>query len=315
MPPPSTLRSGAMRVLHGLISLSVLAATGSVVNAQYVYSPPVYSPLTAITSDVRYQGIVSSLNDNVNNQIVEQDEFVANGSELAVPSPNLTFTYQSDPARTQQNLRNFVERTPNASARAELERMIAAQPSIISDIGDGIAVYGFDARDVSDAYAMWWIMAWLASEVRLQEPDRKMAQSVARQVRTAFAATPEFANTTDAQRQEYAEALLLQAMILAELIKASGENPEVAAQLPSIARKGAKASGIDLSLMTLTEDGFVPRKGADASGAVEDDDTIRNARADAPVADVESSPLGLALAAGAGLGVTLLGGLALMRRG
>jgi hypothetical protein len=304
-----------MRVLHGLISVSVLVTIGSAVDAQYVYSPPVYSPLNAITSDVRYQGIVSSLNDNVNNQIVDQDEFVAEGGGATSASLNVTFTYQSDPARTQQNLRNFIARTPNPSARAELERMIAAQPSIIGDIGEGIAIYGYDARDVSDAYAMWWIMVWLASEVSLKEPDREMAQNVSRQVRAAFAATPEFENTDDAQRQEYAEALLLQAMILAELIKAADANPEVAAQLPAIARKGAKASGIDLSLMKLTQDGFVPRKGADASGAVEGDDTIRNARTDTPAAAGESSSLGLALAAGAGLGVTLLGGLALMRRG
>jgi hypothetical protein len=46
-----------------------------------------------------------------------------------------------------------------------------------------------------------------------------------------------------------------------------------------------------------------------------DDETIRNARADTPAADGESSSLGIALAAGAGLGVNLLGGYALMRWG
>jgi hypothetical protein len=89
----------------------------------------------------------------------------------------------------------------------------------------------------------------------------------------------------------------------------------VAAQLPLIARKGAQDAGLDISKMTLTANGFVPRKGADASDAVAGEDPIRNARADMPAGESDSSPLGLALAAGAGLGVTLLGGLALMRRG
>jgi hypothetical protein len=293
-----------MKIFSGVIWLALIAATASSASAQYVYSPPVYSPLNAITSDVRYQGIVSSLNDNVNNQFVVQ-----NDAEAAAPAVNLTFTFKSDGARTRQNLRNFIARTPSPAGRAELEKIIAAQPTIMSDIREGIKTYGYDAHDVADAYAMWWIMAWLASEVRMEEPDRAMAQNVARQVRSAFAATPDFANTTDAQRQEYAEALLLQAMILAELIKAAGDNPEIAAQLPEIARQGAKASGLDLRLMTLTPNGFVPRKGADAG-----DETVRNARADTPAADGEHSGLGLALAAGAGLGITLLGGAALLRK-
>ena len=92
-------------------------------------------------------------------------------------------------------------------------------------------------------------------------------------------------------------------------------NPKILEQLAQAARQGAKASfNIDLSTLTLTPGGFVPRKGADASEAA-GEDPIRNARADAPAGESDSSPLGLALAAGAGLGATLLGGFAFMRRG
>jgi hypothetical protein len=91
-------------------------------------------------------------------------------------------------------------------------------------------------------------------------------------------------------------------------------DPKLIDELAEAARKGAKESGLDLSLMTLTSQGFVPRKGADASGVVEgEDDTIHNARADSPADVGESSSLGLALAAGAGLGVIVLGGLAYRR--
>jgi hypothetical protein len=93
-------------------------------------------------------------------------------------------------------------------------------------------------------------------------------------------------------------------------------DPAMLDQLADAARKGAKASGLDLSLMTLTKDGFVPRKRADAGGAAHlGDSTIRNARVDAPAPEGEMSGIGLAVAAGAGLGVTLLGGHALVRRG
>ncbi|WP_379920990.1 DUF6683 family protein [Erythrobacter sp. R86502] len=184
----------------------------------------------------------------------------ATGRQDAGQAAAVDYRYRYSPARTQQNLRSFLARAPNPAARAELEQMFAAQPMLMDDIRAGIQPYGLDSHNVADAFAMWWIMAWLASEVRMQEPNREMAQNVSRQVRNAFATTSDFASTNDAIRQEYAEALLLQALILAELIKAAGANPEIKAQLPAIAQKDAKVSGIDLSQMNLTQSGIVPRK-------------------------------------------------------
>jgi molybdopterin converting factor small subunit len=89
-----------MKAFSGSISVPALAATGSGVSAQYAHPSP---SLNRITSDVRYRGKISSLNKNVNDQLVEQDQYVANGDEVSAPPPNLTFTYQSDPARTAEN--------------------------------------------------------------------------------------------------------------------------------------------------------------------------------------------------------------------
>jgi flagellum-specific peptidoglycan hydrolase FlgJ len=225
-------------------------------------------------------------------------------------------TYRYSPSRTQQNLRTFITKTPEPAARANLEQMITVQPSLMDDIKGAMRGYGFDPHNVADAYAAWWITVWGIANKQNIEPDAGTVAAVKQQVRNAFAATPDFANTTDAQRQEYAEALLLQAAMMGSSFEQWKSDPNLIEQLAEAARKGAKDSGLDLSLMTLTPNGFVPRKGADASSAVGGaDDTIRNARADSPADESESSSLGLALAAGAGVGVTLLGGLALMRRG
>lgn len=244
--------------------------------------------------------------DSLNSVIAEQN--------AAAPVGPSTFNYRYSRQLTEQNLRNFVARTPDPVGRSELEKFLSGQPTLIEDIRVGIRSYGYDSHNVADAYAMWMMMSWLAAEGRLEDPDREMAQNVAAQVRSSFAATPDFAKTTDAERQEYAEALLVQSIILAELLKATQGNPEQSSQLSSMARKGAQESGLDLSKIALTRKGFVPRKGADASGAA-DENPVRNARANAPDDKGEGSSLGLALAAGAGLGVTLLGGLALLRRG
>jgi hypothetical protein len=221
---------------------------------------------------------------------------------------NIDLSYRYSSAQTQANQRNFIARTTNPAARANLEQMFAAQPTLMDDISGAVRGYGFDPHNVADAYAVWWINVWGASQKQNIEPDAAMVAAVKQQARNAFAATPDFAKTSDADRQEYAEALLLQAIILGSALEQWKNDPKMLDQLAEAARKGAKASGLDLSLMTLTPDGFVPRKEADASGAAEGGETAL-ASADG------GNTTGIALAAGAGLGITLLGGVALLRRG
>jgi len=251
--------------------------------------------------------------------VVDQTDPADSLSDSELPlsgrAGSVSYSYRSSPSRTRQNFQTFLSRAPDAAARAELEKMIASQPTLMDDIRDSIAPYGLDSHDVADAYTMWWINAWLVANKRDENPDRGTIAMVKNQVRTAFATTPDFAKASDAQRQEFAEALLLQATMLGSMFEQWKNDPKMLDQLADAARKGAEASGLDLSMMTLTRNGFVPREGADSSGAVAGEDPIRNARADAPTEEGESSGLGIALAAGAGLGATLLGGLAWTRRG
>ena len=254
----------------------------------------------AARGDNSYPGEVPTVGENLASALA--------GSAPTVGSTqSLDTRYRYDRSRTRANFRRFVERTPSGAGRADLEQMLAAQPTIIDDIRGGIAPYGLDTHDVADAYAMWWINAWLAYEKLDQDTDRGTVAMVKRQVRDAFAATPDFAKTTDAQRQEYAEALLIQGLMLAAGIDQLKGQPQMMEQLSRAALQGAKASGLDLSKMTLTPNGFMPREGADASDAESGDAQLASE-------DAAKDSTALALAAGAGLGVVLLGGAIMMRR-
>lgn len=171
------------------------------------------------------------------------------------------FTYRADPSRTQSNLRNFLARTPDPAARADLARLFAAQPSIIEDIGAALRPYGIDPLNAADAYAVWWINAWSTSQSLNREPDRGTVAAVKQQVYAAFATSADFPQTDDAARQEYAEALMLQAFLLSAAFEQVGGDPVKLEQLARAARQGAMANGIDLERITLTPDGFVLRKG------------------------------------------------------
>lgn len=231
---------------------------------------------------------------------------------------NFDFDFTPDRARTQQNLQSFVKRTKDKSAAADLQQLVTAQPRVIELIGQGISSYGLDPHNVADVYSVWWISTWLAAQKRNDTPDQGTIDAVRAQVRSAMAATSEFAGTSDAQRQEYAEALLLHTAVMDGAIEEAKNQPETLEKLAAAARRAAKEHGLDLSLMTLTGDGFVPRGSADASDATDDTNDASLALAKETPAqpqEEEGSLLGLALAAGAGLGLVLVGGGALMRKG
>ena len=156
-----------------------------------------------------------------------------------------------------KHLRNFIARTPDPAARANLQQTLAAQPALMDIISADVRAYGFDPHNVADVYAVWWINVWGASQKQNIEPDPATVEAVKRQVRSTPAATPDFAEASDAERQEFAEALLLQAAILGSGLDQWESDPKMLEQLAKASRQGALASGLDLTRMTLTPDGFV----------------------------------------------------------
>ena len=72
---------------------------------------------------------------------------------------------------------------------------------------------------------------------------------------------PEFAGASDAEKQEFAEALLIQAYLIGSASYQLRSNPAQLRAIGNAVRQGARANGIDLDSMTLTDAGFVATKG------------------------------------------------------
>ena len=238
-----------MSIILRTILAAVLLGLGSAAHA--------FAGLNAINIAVKWDGIKAAAASQINDQLTGE-EFADGAPSVSLPSSR--FAYRYSPQRTQENLRNFIARTPVEAGRAELERQLAAQPGLMDEISAGARSFGFDPHNVADAYAMWWMNAWLVANKRDEVPDSRTVEAFKRQVRNAFAATLDFAKTSDAERQEYAEALLLQATMLGSAFEQWKNDPKMLDQLANAAHQGAKASGIDLSRMSLTQSGFVPRE-------------------------------------------------------
>ena len=197
--------------------------------------------------------------DQASNPDVADDNAPPQSASAPSAAPNLGFRFSAE--RSERNLRAYLAGTHDPAARDYLERLVAARPGLMDDIGRSMRRFGFDPHNTADAYAAWLVSIWGISEKRNIEPDPATVEAVKRQVRGTFAAVPEFANTSDAERQEYAEALILKAALLGHFFELVKHDPDQLDQLAQVARQGAEDRGIDLSLMTLTINGFVPRQG------------------------------------------------------
>lgn len=165
------------------------------------------------------------------------------------------------PSQTRRtaNLARFVERS-RAVDPAGAERMAAlfASTDVIGQMAPPLAAHGLRINDLADAYAVWWINAWQATRGTNDPSDRATTLAVRDQARRALASIAEIRGASDAAKQEFSEALLIQAALIDSAVDQSKGNRAQLRAVAAAAAKGARAMGVDLSGMTLTDRGFVP---------------------------------------------------------
>jgi hypothetical protein len=242
----------------------------------------------------------------------------ANGTPAAINSSAAKF--MPSLARRKSNLTSFMNksRKVDPAGAAKMEALFArADP--IEGLRGPLATYGLRIDNVADAYATYWMQAWQAANGDTSDPSRATAQAVRTQSLRALSSTPEFSGASDATKQEFAEALLIQASMISASVDTYKNDPNMMRQLGAAVRKGAKASGLDLDAMTLTDEGFVPTRktgAADPAPGTPEQALAANT-APVPVAENDTSPpyLLMAAAGGAGIGGVFLIGKMMGRRG
>lgn len=165
---------------------------------------------------------------------------------------NSLLTYEVSQSRRQANQKRFLSAIPGG---AEL-----AQSDLIGQVDQAIRPMGLRADNVADAYAVWWVSAWEAVNRQDAADSPTLYAAVKGQATRALVGTPQFAGINDAQKQEMAESMLIQAAMIDAYIEGTAGNPAQQAELASAVNQGAKAMGLDLTTMVLTEQGFSPRK-------------------------------------------------------
>ena len=87
--------------------------------------------------------------------------------------------------------------------------------------------------------------------------DKEIAQAVKQQAMMIWLANPKLAEASDENKQEIAEALLIQALLTQAAMSRAGDDKSAKQAVKDAVRQGAASSGLALEQMQLTEQGFV----------------------------------------------------------
>ncbi|MET3725842.1 DUF6683 family protein [Sphingomonas trueperi] len=167
--------------------------------------------------------------------------------------------YTPSKARRRANLANFVQKTRAVDPRGAADmQKVFAEGDFIEGIAGIVQPLGLHIDNVADAYACWWINAWQAAHGQYEQTEPALAATVSAQAARAISATGEMARASDAQKQELAEALWVQATLIEVAIEQAKGNPARLREIGDAVRKGAKGMGLNLDAIDLTSQGFVP---------------------------------------------------------
>lgn len=168
-------------------------------------------------------------------------------------------SFQPDLALRKQFTQQFVERIQAQNpVGAETLSALQAQGDIIETIQTTLNAKGLTVTHLADAYVVWWVSMWQAAQGKITVLERETAQAVKEQATKALLKTGVFKDANDSTKQELAETLLLQALLLDAALEQVKSDPLLLEQLSESVINEAKQSGLALDKMLLTPKGFVP---------------------------------------------------------
>ena len=183
-------------------------------------------------------------------------------ASMAPSGARVTTSYRTSPAvsaRVKAQYIQFIERTVSPSAAAGVRQVLSTR-NPVSNWSSIVAGDGLRAGDAADALAAYWVLNWMIANGGDNNPAQTLA--VRDQVRGIMSSNPAFARLDEAQRQEMAEALMLNFLMQHAAFTDAMQRRDQA----TLRRLGDAAvarfrneMGVDLRQLQLTNAGFVKR--------------------------------------------------------
>ena len=185
---------------------------------------------------------------------------VARGAAPPAPVDETALVYRPSASVRKANFARFVEKSraadpDGADKLAELFR----STDVMGLAQQWMQPYGLSTSNVADAAAVYLTSAWLATRGSANDPQPAHMSAVRDQMASAIVAAPEFRSATDAQKQELAEAMIVQAILVSQYVEVARTRPDLMDAVQGAVAEGAKSTfGFDLRSLQLSERGLRP---------------------------------------------------------
>lgn len=160
-------------------------------------------------------------------------------------------------AKEAQIVAAMRQRSPQAAA--EIEQLFAQD--LIALIEPELQRMRLDHQDMADMTAVYWVVAWEASNgIVGRNTDRAIAMGAREQIARTLATNPALARMSDRDKQDVADTMLLQAILVeARMDSAAKAGPAMQQRMSdTIHAEASQMIQVDLRQMVLTEAGFAP---------------------------------------------------------
>jgi hypothetical protein len=259
------------RIFVAVAALGLSATVPAVSHAAPVIDMSDVIGSAAMGSAIEYAARQGS-SDNGQSGSQKQNQKYRPQSQSIAPA---NLTYKVSMQRRKANFESFIQKSmaANPVAGAEVRNALSGKDIIAMASPVLGNRFGLQINRVNDAYAFWMVMAWGASNNVDGEPTRQQFDAVKSQVSNTMNTLPNMQNATDIVKQNFAEALWVQGIFLNEAMGQIQNDPAAQRKLAaSVMASSKREMNVDFSTITLTDSGFVPRKGGkrgDAGEAVD----------------------------------------------
>lgn len=206
-------------------------------------------------------GIGNSGIEAVNQSIEDEgDDESSHGHDEQYRQNSHLLEYVVSRERRQANMDNFLaSMTKSDPASAANLKPLFDDGKFLERVEQSIRPIGLRSNNLADAYTIWWVSSWEAVSGREAVKNPAMYSAVKKQASAALLSVPALANLTDSDKQEMAEMLMMQGLVIAARSKAAKGDSAKTSMLAGAVQQSAKVMGVDLAKMELTVNGFVAR--------------------------------------------------------
>lgn len=170
-------------------------------------------------------------------------------------------TYRRDPEVSRKVADGYVQFIARRSSEdAEIVRSNLRHLDPVSTWAEMSAENGLHPGDVADAFAGYYVLNWLIANGA--DADRPQTLAVREQMRPIIAKHPRFTALSEAQRQEMAEALMINFIFQRDTYKKvlrGGDRALLARLRDAAAQRFQREIGVDPRRLLLTTRGFVQK--------------------------------------------------------